>query len=470
MKKTLILLAMFLAVNGAKAAFAEEPSMPNPGEEGLVCLADGTCNKGLFCNDAGLCAKDLGIYKPKTPKNIMAIPKGPLKIPQAMKEPADTMVIPFADKFLKDAVVKALNIFPKAANQGPLVTYGICKKLTTLDAPNSNIRLLNGIEYCKNLTWLNLKGNDIVNISPLAGLKNLAQLSLAENNIVDISPLTALLNLSWLGLSGNEIEAITPLKVNAQNDGLGEGDKVYLNDNPFDVGEKPYLSSSVVQLQAYWNKETLDFLASRKVLVWYDTLPVGADKIASPYNMADLKNIDLINFKDDNLRELVAKSIKKPKGSQITITECQNKLTELTSDSCANPSSPKIKSLEGLEYCQSLTKISLTCNDIADIGPLKTITSLTKLDLRNNWLSDITPLSALTNLSWLDISESNSEIDSLKPLKALKSNGGLPSGSYVWVPFYDENSENDIILKKLEKQGVIVEMVPYVGVPDLPAE
>ena len=95
------------------------------------------------------------------------------------------------------------------------------ESLTWIDARNSNIINLTGLEFATNLKQLYLhdrevsgiwvNNNAITDISPLAGLTNLTHLYLGENAITDISPLAALTNLTDLVLYENTITDISPL-------------------------------------------------------------------------------------------------------------------------------------------------------------------------------------------------------------------------------------------------------------------
>ncbi len=132
--------------------------------------------------------------------------------------------------------------------------------ITELDASESQIHDLTGLEHCLHLTDLNLYNNlerfsihnldlrplaglvnltnldlswnfHIQDISPLAGLVNLTRLYLTYNfHVQDISPLAGLVNLNSLNLESNQISDIYPL---VQNPGItGESDNVRLFINP----------------------------------------------------------------------------------------------------------------------------------------------------------------------------------------------------------------------------------------------
>ncbi len=117
---------------------------------------------------------------------------------------AQTVTIP--DPNLRAAIESALG---KAS--GATITALDMATLTSLEAYESNISNLTGLEGATNLTWLNLYYNSISDISPLAGLTNLTTLNLLYNNIGDISPLAGLTNLRTLNISYNNISDISPL-------------------------------------------------------------------------------------------------------------------------------------------------------------------------------------------------------------------------------------------------------------------
>ena len=109
-------------------------------------------------------------------------------------------------------------------------------------SPLANLINLAGLGLCCNqisdisalsnltsLTSLSLWINKVSDISALAGLTKLSYLSLGDNQISDISLLEGLTNLSELWLDDNNISDIKPL---VDNTGLGEGDEVWLFNNP----------------------------------------------------------------------------------------------------------------------------------------------------------------------------------------------------------------------------------------------
>ena len=140
---------------------------------------------------------------------------------------ADDIEVVFPDKHLEAEVRDALG-----KPEGPL-TKGDLKWLDALDASETEVRHLSGIEHAVNLTdlyimdtpisdisplalltkltTLMLGGNDISDVGPLASLTHLTDLMLGGNDINNIGPLTSLTNLTYLNLSGNDISYIGPL-------------------------------------------------------------------------------------------------------------------------------------------------------------------------------------------------------------------------------------------------------------------
>ena len=121
------------------------------------------------------------------------------------------------DANLRAAIENALG---KAA--GAPITADEIATLTQLEARNTNISDLTGLEHAHNLERLDFSGdwvsgtglansNEISNVSLLSGLTQLTWLDLGGNNISDISPLAELTNLTSLFLYDNSVSDISPV-------------------------------------------------------------------------------------------------------------------------------------------------------------------------------------------------------------------------------------------------------------------
>jgi len=106
--------------------------------------------------------------------------------------------------------------------------------LTRLDLGGNQINDISPLASLTDLTALDLYANQISDISSLASLTNLTGLYLFRNQISDLSALASLTYLAELDLYANQISDISPL---VENDGLGPGDFVRLEDNNLELSE-----------------------------------------------------------------------------------------------------------------------------------------------------------------------------------------------------------------------------------------
>ena len=152
---------------------------------------------------------------------------------------ADAQTIRMPDANLAAVVRDALGLAPNA----PISKQKI-RGLTELDARDSQIKNLTGLEHATQLTYLLLYNNQISDVSPLRGLTQLRDLGLDGNQISNIRPLIGLkqlellhiggnkinnsgvqllsnlTELKWLSLQGNQISNITPLAKLTRLEGL----------------------------------------------------------------------------------------------------------------------------------------------------------------------------------------------------------------------------------------------------------
>ena len=159
--------------------------------------------------------------------------------PGATTEPAATGNVVMPDAKLASAVRKALGLGSNAA-----ISKQKIQGLTRLDARDSQIKNLSGLEHATQLTHLFLYYNQISDVSPLRGLTQLRHLGLDGNQISNVRPLSGLkqlellhigvnkinnsgvqllsnlTELKWLSLHVNQISNITPLAKLAKLEGL----------------------------------------------------------------------------------------------------------------------------------------------------------------------------------------------------------------------------------------------------------
>ena len=114
--------------------------------------------------------------------------------------PAATGNVVIPDAKLASAVRKALGLGSNAA-----ITKQRIQGLTRLDARDSQIKNLSGLEQATQLTQLFLYYNQIRDVSPLRGLTRLRHLGLDGNQISNVRPLIGLKQLELLHIGGNQI-------------------------------------------------------------------------------------------------------------------------------------------------------------------------------------------------------------------------------------------------------------------------
>ena len=153
----------------------------------------------------------------------------------------DTIDIP--DTNLEKAIREELNL----PDEIP-ITQQEMLRLNSLDASNSNITDLTGLQYATYLDAFYACGNQIHNLEPLAGLIHLKSLSLCENQISDISPLANLTNLIGIDLNGNNISDITPFANLTQLEWLS-----LVNNSIKDISPL----ANLINLQQLWIRNNL---------------------------------------------------------------------------------------------------------------------------------------------------------------------------------------------------------------------
>jgi Leucine-rich repeat (LRR) protein len=97
-------------------------------------------------------------------------------------------------------------------------------------------------------------------------------------------------------------------------------------------------------------------------------------------------------------------------------TDCDVANQKLSSMTKLDLKKSKITDVKPLQSLTQLTTLNLGGNKISDLKPLESLTNLTWLYLGFNQVSDITPLPSLTKLKWLYLN--NNQISDIKPLES----------------------------------------------------
>ena len=286
---------------------------------------------------------------------------------------------------------------------GAPITSSEMATLTDLNARNSDIRDLTGLEFATNLAELNLFRNSLTELSPLSGLTNLKKLDFGHNNVTDVSPLSSLISLEELVLGGNNITNVSPLS------GLINLTSLYLvNNNITDVSDL----SGLINLEE---------------------LVLGGNNITDVSDLSGLINLQLLYLHYCRVKDL-------------------SPLSGLTNLKWLNLVFNEITDVSALSGLTNLTTLNLGNNSITNITPLSGLTNLTILNLGDNSITDITALSGLTNLGTLNLE--NNSISDLAPLAA---NTGLGSRDEVDVRVNPLSATSiNVHVPTLEARGVSV--------------
>ena len=223
---------------------------------------------------------------------------------------------------IPDANLRAVIERMMVKTSGATITRGEMATLTSLDAKNSEVRDLTGLEFATNLTWLDLAGWDvdhfISDLAPLAGLTNLTTLSLYNSAVSDVSALSGLTNLEWLSLSFNAVSDVSALA------GMTKLESLQLASNGFsDVSalagmtklEWLYLGGNAVSdvsaLAGLTNLEGLGLsrnavsdvsaLAGLTNLEW---LSLGGNKLSDVSALAGLTNLEQLGLGNNAISDL----------------------------------------------------------------------------------------------------------------------------------------------------------------------
>ena len=284
-----------------------------------------------------------------------------LYLPESL---AQNVTIPDAN--LRAVIAKTLDKPPNV----PL-TRADMARLTRLDAHNSDISDLTGLEFAMNLSEIRANNNLIADVSPLADLSRLIVIEFRENVIRDLSPLSGLIDLRWLIVPSNLISDISPLADLVLLEGLDISENAISDFSPL---------AGLPKLRHIWfsNNPLSDFsdfgaLPSLRSLHTWGTPVVNLEGVRA---FPKLQRLDI----------------------------CGGEISDLSA-------------LAGLTH---LTELELAGNEITDISPLSSLTGLKRLNLRHNQITDVSPLVALLNLQSIDLHDN--EILDFAPLDVFPEN------------------------------------------------
>ena len=203
------------------------------------------------------------------------------------------------------APVKILDLNLRAAIEAELkvppntpIAPAAMATLTGLNAPNSNISDLTGLEHATSLRELYLWDNNITDISPLAGLTNLFALSLWDNNISDISVVAGLTNLAELSLGGNSVTDVSPVM------GLTNLTSLHLPGN--DISDISSVAGLVNLTYLNLNRTNISDISPVAGLTHLTDLYLGENNITDISHLTGLTDLRLLWLQHTNISDLSA--------------------------------------------------------------------------------------------------------------------------------------------------------------------
>ena len=331
--------------------------------------------------------------------------------------------------------------------------------LTVLEAPNSNISDLTGLEYATNLTRLDLgaervyrrevssiqvgfvkrrpnlaNSNEISNLSPLSGMTRLEYLDLGRNLISDVSVLSGMVSLTYLDLYDNYISDVSALS------GLTNLTSLDLYNNLIlDVSALSNLTgleslfleqnaiSDVSALASLTSLETLNLennvisdvsvLSGLTSLADLDIRENTISDISALANLTNLKWLDLENNVISDVSALASLTRLETLFLEGNVISDLSPLSNLTNLTDLDFSGNVISDVSELANLTNLIRLWFHANTISDLSPLGNLTNLERIGFNNNTISDLTPLSNLTKLTNLQIWGNN--ISDVSPLGGL---------------------------------------------------
>jgi Leucine-rich repeat (LRR) protein len=211
-----------------------------------------------------------------------------LLLPASLVISADN---PVPDPALAAAITKYL---PVGQPEGPLTPEKL-ESMILVNARDTPIRDLSGLERCTKLQFLFLAGSQASDLTPLAKLERLESLTISMSKVRDVTPLAGLTNLQYLDLSGNEISDLKPLaKLTMLKDLNLSGNRI--------ADLAPLAGLTALQSLTLDDNQVIDLapLAGLKTLT---NLSVRRNKVVSAAPLADM-NVEILHLDRNQITDL----------------------------------------------------------------------------------------------------------------------------------------------------------------------
>ena len=203
--------------------------------------------------------------------------------------PGEIVNIPDAN--LAAAVRKALGLGRNAP-----ITKQAMQRLTELDARESQIKNLMGLEHATRLRGLEVRKNQIRNIRPLAKLKSLQRLILDQNSVSDISPIANMTQLTWLLVGRNPISDFTPLA------NLNQLERLALWGS--NIGDVTLLANKTKLTHLWLGGNNISNIAPLANLTQLKVLELRDNRIRNVNPLVNLKKLEELSLRGNPIQDL----------------------------------------------------------------------------------------------------------------------------------------------------------------------
>ena len=255
----------------------------------------------------------------------------------------------------------------KALGGSSGITTATIRQVTIVDATDSSVADLTGLEKAINLYSLYLSGTQVSDISALANLPKLDGLYLSGTQVSDISVLATLPQLEELGLNNTQVSDISVLAKHT------------------DLMKLELKGTDVSDISALANLTKLEEL-------YLDGTDVS--DISALAKHTDLRELDL-------------------SGTQVSDISVLATLTNLVR---LDLSSTQVSDIAALATLTKLASLDLSGTQVSDFSVPATLPKLASLDLSNTQVSDISVLAKHTKLGLVSLGLNNTQVSDISVL------------------------------------------------------
>ncbi|UHP10556.1 InlB B-repeat-containing protein [Listeria marthii] len=244
-----------------------------------------------------------------------------------------------------------------------------------------------------------LQKSSVTDVVTKEELESITNLTVVAKKIASIEGLEYLTNLEFLNLNGNQITDLSPLS------NLTKLTEIYIGDNK--ISDISPLQNLTNVTNLYLKDNDISDLSPLANLTQMYSLRLGGNSNISDLNpVRNMTRLDNLEVTESILKDLT------PLADVTSLTrlslsynqiEDLSPLAGLTKLNNIAAYSNKITDITPVTNLTRLQYLSLGDNEITDVSPVANLQKLTSLQLANNQITNISMLEDLTNLTSLDL-------------------------------------------------------------------